>query len=243
MRSVRFRDGDEIRSGEYDGEGTVRAADERYDFEDVEILPPCEPTKIVGFGGNHASQVNNREIFTDPESPRDLMSYVKPGHATVGHGKQLELPDEDTIYELELAVVIDEECYGATGDDYSKYIRGYTVYNDLTRLGPEQLAWKKLFDDSAPLGPAIVPEEHIPDDAKLRSKINGRVEQTGKVSDYIFSPSDLIEYVSDRVTLYPGDVIAMGATHGYGRLTDGDSVELSIDGIGTLSNEVTVPSP
>jgi 2-keto-4-pentenoate hydratase/2-oxohepta-3-ene-1,7-dioic acid hydratase in catechol pathway len=243
MRNVRFRDGGEVRCGEYDGEGTIHAAGRGYGFGDVEILSPCEPAKIVGFGGNHRTQGDNRDVFDEPESPGDLMSYVKPGHVTVGHGEEIALPDDDTVYELELAVVIDEECHDVAGGDYSEYVRGYTIYNDLTRMGPERLAWKKLFDDSAPLGPAVVPEGRIPEDAELRSRINGELEQTGKVSDYVFSASDLIAYVSDRITLYPGDVIAMGATHGYGRLTDGDSVELSIDGIGTLSNDVTVPAP
>ncbi|WP_117595571.1 fumarylacetoacetate hydrolase family protein [Haloprofundus halophilus] len=238
MRQVRFIDpAGSTRTGEW-VDGGVEFASQRFDVEDVSILPPTNPTKIVCVGLNYRLHAEE----TDSEIPERPLLFLKTPNTLAGHGDTIALPkDKERIdYEAELGVVIGEQCRNVSRENVDEVIAGYTVVNDLSNRDDqrEEQNWVrgKAFDNSAPVGPVLAPPEALADDASIELRQNGEVKQSSTIDDMIFGVPELIEEITKLVTLEAGDVIATGTPEGVGPISDGDTVEVEIDGVGTLVN-------
>jgi 2-keto-4-pentenoate hydratase/2-oxohepta-3-ene-1,7-dioic acid hydratase in catechol pathway len=212
-----------------------------YELSDLEILPPSHPSKIVCVGLNyhdHATELG----MSVPEEP---IIFIKPPSAVIGqHGKILYPKMSKRVdYEAELAIIIGKKCKNITYDRAFDVIAGFTCFNDVTARDLQQKdgQWTraKSFDTFAPVGPFLV---HVadfnPEDASISTRVNGEVMQDSNISNLIFDVPYLIEFISGIMTLEVGDIIATGTPAGVGELHPGDTVEVEIEGIGTLSNEV-----
>jgi len=244
MRHIRFVDprSGEPRTGRIEGEWIGTHA-QKQRLEDVELLSPCVPSKIVCVGRNyvdHATELGN-DVPTQP------LLFLKPPSAVIGPGAAIVLPESDTVhYEAELAVVIGRRCRNVKAAESADVILGYTCLNDISDRMAQQ--WEtnwvraKAFDTSAPLGPAIVSPEELTFPLDIELRLNGAVRQKASTADMIFSVPRLIETITSFMTLEPGDVIATGTPAGVGALSAGDLVEVEIQGIGTLRNPVLGPT-
>ncbi|MDG5774923.1 fumarylacetoacetate hydrolase family protein [Haloarculaceae archaeon H-GB1-1] len=257
MKRVRFRDSaGNVRGGRWttvDGEDVVTAAagpygriafgDETYSPDEVDILAPCEPTKIVCIGLNY----EDHAAETGKDVPDRPMLFLKPPNTVATHGQRVTVPaDKERIdFEAELAVVIGEQCRNVSASGAEDVIAGYTCMNDLSNRDDQRVEqnWVrgKAFDDAAPIGPLLATPEHLKDDATIESRVNGDTRQSSSIDNLIFSIPELIEEITAYMTLEPGDVISTGTPAGVGPLEDGDEVEIEIEGIGTLRHTVHVP--
>ena len=257
MKRVRFRDSaGNVRGGRWtveDGEPVVTAAagpygriafgDESYPPEEVDVLPPCEPTKIVCVGRNYADHADEM----DNDVPDRPLLFLKPPNTVTSHNKTVTLlADKERIdYEAELGVVIGEQCKNVNARNAEDVIAGYTCVNDLSNRDDQEVEqnWVrgKAFDNACPIGPLVATPEHVPDDATIESRVNGETRQSSSIDHLIFSVPELIEEITDYMTLEPGDVIATGTPAGVGPLEDGDEVEIEIEGVGTLKHSVRIP--
>jgi 2-keto-4-pentenoate hydratase/2-oxohepta-3-ene-1,7-dioic acid hydratase in catechol pathway len=251
MRLVRFRFGDRIATGAVDrGSDEIRVLQGTF-FEDpvptgesvpldaVHLLAPVLPSKLVCVGKNYAAHA--AEFGMDvPEEP---LLFLKPSTAVIGPGDPIRLlPISRRVdYEGELAVVIGRLARDVQAEDASKYILGYTCGNDVTlrdlQKTDDQWARAKGFDGSAPLGPWIETDLD-PNDALVRTRLNGEVRQQASTADLVFGVATLLEYLTSFMTMLPGDVLLTGTPEGVGKLAEGDVVEVEVEGVGTLRNEV-----
>lgn len=255
MRVARFAGEDDPRYGvvgEEDGVPTIAVlkgdplyagfelTGQKVPLEDVRLLAPVIPrSKVIGIGRNYAKHAV--ELGNDvPERP---LVFLKPNTSVVGPGDPVVHPEEtqDLQYEGELAVVIGRICKDVSVEDAPKVIFGYTVGNDVTardlQRSDDQWARAKGFDTFCPLGPWI--ETNLdPADLRVTTELDGDVRQDGRTSDMIFSVADVIAYVSGFMTLLPGDVILTGTPEGVGPMKAGDRVSVTVEGIGTLTNQV-----
>lgn len=214
-------------------------SDEIYDEEEVTFLPPVIPSKFVCVGRNyaeHAKELGN-EVPTEP------LIFLKPSTAANAHkGDILYPPMSNKVdHEAELAVVIGKRCSQVSEKDAMKYVFGYTCLNDITARDIQKKENKftraKSFDTFAPFGPFIETEFDY-ENVGIRCRVNGEIRQDGNTKDMIFKIPYLISFISNVMTLLPGDVIATGTPSGVGGLNIGDTVEVEIDGIGKLVNYV-----
>lgn len=208
-------------------------------LEDVTLLAPCRPTKIVCVGQNyraHAAELGNPV----PEEP---LLFFKPPSAIVPTRGEIEYPPWSELlhYEAELAVVIATRCRNAHAADALSFVLGYTCFNDVTardlQYRDNQWGRAKGFDASACIGPWIETDLD-PSSLAVRSYLNGELRQDGATSDLVFSVAELIAFISGVMTLVPGDVLATGTPAGVGELVVGDTVEVEVEGIGRLANVV-----
>lgn len=209
-------------------------------LQEVELLPPCEPTKLVCVGRNyadHAAELGNAV----PDEP---LLFLKPPTAVIATGTPIEYPSYSSLlnYEGELAVVIGRRCRNVPASRARDVIAGYTVMNDVTardvQRSDSQWTRGKAFDASAPLGPWIATELDA-HDVRVRTWVNDELRQDGTTRDLVFRVEHLIAYVSRVMTLEAGDVIATGTPAGVGELKLGDRVVVEVEGIGRLENTVT----
>jgi 2-keto-4-pentenoate hydratase/2-oxohepta-3-ene-1,7-dioic acid hydratase in catechol pathway len=249
MRLVRFRFGDRIATGVVEGDA-VRAlagtffenpvpSGEEVPLEDVRLLAPVLPSKVVCLGKNYAAHAAE----FGGEVPEEPLVFLKPSTSVAGPGDPIPLlPISNRVdYEGELAVVIGRIARNVRAEEAFRYILGYTCGNDVTlrdlQKKDEQWARAKGFDGSCPLGP-WVETELDPIDVHLETRLNGEVRQSASTSDMVFGVATVIEFVTEFMTLLPGDVIMTGTPEGVGKLEPGDKVEIEIDGIGVLMNPV-----
>jgi 2-keto-4-pentenoate hydratase/2-oxohepta-3-ene-1,7-dioic acid hydratase in catechol pathway len=237
-RSVRFRDESGIaRRGRLDGDRVV-VGGRTYDVEDVDLLAPVEPTKVVGVGKTYRSQIEELGE-TVPERPT---LFLMPPKAVVGPDATVVLPnDEDRIcFEGEIGVVIGEECRDVPSAEAMDVVAGYTCVNDITNFDrvDQGLVQAKAFDCATPIGPVVAPPSSVPDDPTLELHLNGEREQRTSLSKLLFPVEELVEYASAGMTLEAGDVISTGTPAGVGPLHDGDTVEVTLDGVGTLTSHI-----
>jgi 2-keto-4-pentenoate hydratase/2-oxohepta-3-ene-1,7-dioic acid hydratase in catechol pathway len=210
-----------------------------FNCDEIRLLPPCQPSKIVAIGINyHSHAVEFKHDL--PDSP---LMFLKPATAVIGHEDNIVYPhlSRQVDYEGELGIVIGKSAHYVSAIDASKYIFGYTCFNDITArdLQKKDGQWTRAkgFDTFAAIGPWIETELD-PCALKLETRLNGAVKQQGTTSDLIFPASQLVSAVSQVMTLLPGDVIASGTPCGVGPMQPGDTVEIQIEGIGTLINHV-----
>lgn len=209
---------------------------------DVRLLAPILPSKVLCLGRNfrdHAAELGNPV----PTSP---ILFMKPSTSVIGPNAAIKLPANSARvdYEGELAVVIGKPCRDVKAEDAASVILGYTVGNDVTardlQKSDGQWARAKGFDSFCPLGPWIVTHLSLDEasDLQVTTTVNGELKQDGRTSDMVQGIAELVEYVSGFTTLLPGDVILTGTPAGVGPLQPGDSVSVTVEGIGTLTNPV-----
>lgn len=239
MKRIRFRDpAGSVRTGVLDDE-TVRFGGRSYDLDAIEVLPAAEPTKVICVGLNYVDHAAE----TDSEVPDRPLLFMKAPNAVTAHGTTIALPEnkERVDYEGELGVVIGTQCRNVAAEDAASVIAGYTCVNDLSNRDDQRREQNwirgKAFDNAAPIGPVVASPEDVPDDATITTRRNGTIEQESTIDSLYFSVPELIEEITELLTLEPGDVIATGTPEGVGPIDDGDTVEVSIEGVGTLRNE------
>ena len=173
--------------------------------------------------------------------PEEPIIFIKPSTAAIGHCDNIIYPNNSTQvdYEAELGIVISKEAHHVSSNDASDYIGGYTVINDVTArdLQRKDVQWTraKSFDTFAPIGPCIETELD-PMDQNITLKINSKLKQNSNTKNMIFDVYELIEFISNIMTLKAGDIISTGTPPGVGPMNVGDTVEVEIEGIGILKN-------
>lgn len=236
----------EVRYGILEGEDVYETAGPagdrkgaRHSIGGIRLLPPCAPTKIMCVGRNyveHAKELGN-------EVPAEPLIFMKPPSSLLETGGAVVYPrlSQRVDFEGELGVVIGARARHVKAADAMACVLGYTVVNDVTArdLQKKDGQWTrgKGFDTFCPVGPWVVPAGEV-DLASMRvtTRLNGEVKQDGPVTDMIFPVADIIAYVTQFVTLEPGDLIATGTPPGVGPMQPGSLVEVEISGIGLLRN-------
>jgi 2-keto-4-pentenoate hydratase/2-oxohepta-3-ene-1,7-dioic acid hydratase in catechol pathway len=256
MREVRFRDpAGHVRVGEWT-DGSIDYYGRTYDASDVDVLPPTEPTKVVCLAANYIEHMKESPGRSVPEDVPDRPElFLKGPNAVAGHGDTITLPTPGTErdgwsgeerhridHEAELGVVIGRQCRNVAEDEVENVIRGYTCVNDLSNRNDQTVEqnWVrgKSFDGAAPVGPVVAAPDQVPDNPRIRLRVNGETRQDSDDDEFVFSVPEAIAEITEFITLEPGDIVAMGTTYGVGRLTDGDTVAVEIEGVGTLRHSV-----
>ena len=206
--------------------------------ESAAILPPCEPGKIIAVGLNYRDHAAE---FGKP-GPEEPVLFSKMPGCVIPHGAPILYPaiSKRVDYEAELAIIIGRDGRDIPYADSVKHILGFTCANDVTardlQVKDGQWTRAKGFDTFLPLGPVIT--DSVSPDASIELTVNGAVKQRSSLDRMIFSPQYLVSFISRVMLLNKGDVIITGTPGGIGPLVPGDSVSVSISGIGTLTNEV-----
>lgn len=251
MRIAKFQAGDKIGWGLVDGPELVvfrghpifqgyETTGERIPLKEVNLLPPILPTsKIVCIGKNYADHAAEM----GGELPKEPLIFLKPTTSVIGPEEAIVLPaiSNQVDHEGELAIVIGSLAKDVSIDKATDYIWGYTIANDVTARDIQNLdgQWTRAkgFDTFCPLGP-WVETEFVPDGQILETKVDGDVRQSASVDLLIHKVDRIIQHVSQAMTLLPGDVILTGTPAGIGPIESGQLVEISIEGIGRLTNPV-----
>lgn len=249
MRICRVAVGDELHYGVIEGEAVALLSSHPFGpFEpegrvlplaDVRLAAPVLPSKVIAVGRNYADHA--REM--GGEVPAAPMIFLKPSTSVIGPGDPIALPwqSEQVEHEAELAVVIGRMCRDVPEDRVHEVVLGYTCANDVTARDLQrtdgQWGRAKGFDSFCPLGPWIETSVDL-DDADITCLVNGELRQGGTTGDMVRDVVELVSWISSVMTLLPGDVILTGTPAGVGPIVAGDTVSVSIDGIGTLTNPV-----
>ena len=210
-----------------------------YALEDVRLIAPAEPTKIVCVGKNYKAHADEMKEG-QPEEP---LLFLKPSTCIVGNEETVVYPNlsKRVDYEAELGVVIGRAAHAVQPGHAHEYIFGYTCLNDVTardiQKGDGQWTRGKGFDTFCPTGPYIE-TEFSPETAEITTLLNGKIVQHSPVSAMMHGIDKLICYITQCMTLLPGDIIATGTPSGIGSMQRGDTVEVRITGLGTLRNTV-----
>ena len=249
MKIVRFISGKSQKAGiitngeitEVSGDilGDYGPSSRKYAIQNVRLIAPCTPTKIVAVGLNYRDHAQELGMTVPPEP----LLFLKPATSVIGPGDSIVYPRMSirVDYEAELGVVIKKRAKNVEEKDSLDYILGYTCFNDVTARDLQskdvQFTRSKGFDTFAPLGPWIVTDID-PGDLKIELRLNGKLKQSSRTSQLIFGIPRLVSFISRVMTLLPGDLIATGTPSGIGPMKIGDTVEVKIEGIGTLRNTV-----
>jgi 2-keto-4-pentenoate hydratase/2-oxohepta-3-ene-1,7-dioic acid hydratase in catechol pathway len=249
MKFVRYQNGANIGYGIWEGDfvqeisgsifGEYKVTSKKRKLSEVRLLPPAEPTKILCVGLNYRDHIEELKEKT-PEFPSH---FIKPLTTIIGPEDPILFPRvaQRVDYEGELAGVIKNRVKDVSEKDALQHILGYTCLNDITERQltrvQGQLTRSKGFDTFCPFGPCIATDLD-PFHLTVRTYLNGKRVQEGRTSDMVFSVPFLISYLSQCMTLLPGDIISTGTPKGIGPMKPGDVVEVSIDGIGTLRNPI-----
>ena len=207
----------------------------------VEVLTPCLPTKIIGLWNNFGAVAAKNGL----DRPREPLYFYKPPSGILAPGGTITRPesyDGGVIFEGELGVVIGKRCMDVSMAEVDDFVLGYTCVNDATALpmifeDPSFPQWSraKSFDTFTPFGPVIATDLDT-GSLQVTARLNGEVQQDYPVSDMFFSPLELVQRISRGMTLLPGDIITCGTSLGALQMEAGSTIEIHIDGIGTLSN-------
>ena len=251
MKLARFLKDSSIKFGVVEGEnvieiegsifGNFKKTSVSYKRNDVKLLAPCEPSKVIAIGLNYKAHAAE---FNKP-LPEEPMLFMKPSTAVIGPDDQIIYPhhmSRRVDYEGELGVVVGKKAHMVKKEDAREYILGYTCFNDVTARDLQgkdiQYTRAKGFDTFAPMGPWIETELN-PADVRIETYLNSEKRQDTSTRDMIFDVYHLLSFVSHVMTLLPGDVIATGTPSGVGKMKPGDKVEVRIEGIGSLINAVS----
>jgi 2-keto-4-pentenoate hydratase/2-oxohepta-3-ene-1,7-dioic acid hydratase in catechol pathway len=226
--------GDPIYSG-------IVPVEKSLNLSDVKLLAPVIPrSKVVCIGKNYADHAAEM----DSEVPSEPIIFIKPNTSVIGPNETIIWPrmSERIDYEAELAIVIGRICKEVPASKAKDVIYGYTLANDVTArdLQKKDGQWSRAkgFDTFCPLGPWIE-TEFIPGDQKITATLNGEVKQSSMLSEMIFKVPQIVEFVTNVMTLLPGDVILTGTPAGIGPMPSGASITVAIDGLGALTNKVS----
>ncbi|AMT71797.1 fumarylacetoacetate hydrolase family protein [Mycobacteroides immunogenum] len=219
--------------------GTPTFTGRQWPLADVRLLAPILASKVVAMGKNYAAHAAEMG-GAPPESP---VIFIKPNTSIIGPGLPIQLPPSasEVHHEGELAIVIGRPCKDVPAARAAENILGYTIGNDVSARDHQrtdgQWTRAKGHDTFCPLGPWIVTDLD-PSDLEIRTEVNGEVGQRSRTSLLLHDVGAIVEWVSAVMTLLPGDVILTGTPEGVGPIVDGDTVSVTIEGIGTLSNPV-----
>ncbi len=231
----------EDKIGEIEGDlfGSYKRKEARMPLSDASLLPPSKPSKILCVGRNyvdHAKELGN-------EVPKVPLIFMKPPSAIIADGGTIILPPQSrqVEHEGELVAVIGKRGRHIAAEDAGQYILGYTVGNDITARDLQKMddQWTRAkgFDTFCSFGPWI-DTDFDPSDAVLTCRVNGQMRQMASTRDMVFNVGVLVAYVSSIMTLEPGDLLFTGTPAGVGELSDGDVVDVEIEGLGKLSTAV-----
>jgi 2-keto-4-pentenoate hydratase/2-oxohepta-3-ene-1,7-dioic acid hydratase in catechol pathway len=231
--------------------GRISFTGARYAQADVRLLSPILPSKVVCVGKNYAAHI--AEMNTG-DAPKEPLLFLKPSTAVIGPGDAIRIPPGSTNvhHEAELAVVIGARgARHVTPEQATASIFGYTIGNDVTERDMQkndgQWTRAKGFDSFCPIGPWI--ETDLPGlgldpaDLEVACTVDDEPRQKGRTSQLIFDVPTLISYISQVMTLLPGDVVLTGTPSGVGPIRPGQRVDVTIEGLGTLSNTVAAVEP
>ena len=253
MKLARFLTGDRVSYGVVEGDLVYEISEEDFfsgsavnrgaghKLTSVRLLAPVLPSKIVAIGLNfkaHAAEFGKAL----PEEP---MLFLKPSTAVIGPGDEIVYPSHMSRrvdYEGELALVVGKEAKAVAVEEAQRHILGYTCFNDVTARDLQgkdvQYTRAKGFDTFAPMGPWLETELDA-GDVRIETFLNGEKRQDTSTGDMIFNVFDLLSFVTHVMTMLPGDVIATGTPSGVGKMKPGNTVEVRVEGIGSLVNTVT----
>jgi len=243
MQLARFIAGGRLLNGTLDINRLIGSDGNTYDPDKVVWLPPASPTKIVGLVLNYSDHANELGLTTASEP----VLFFKPNNTLLGHLGNIVYPKGATYmhYEAELVVVMARQCRRVRAANAKDFVKGYTIGNDVTvrdfitnTFRPPIKA--KGFDTFLPLGPCVVTTDELEDVSNLNlvTRVNGEVRQEGNTKDLMHSVPELIEFITEFMTLEEDDLILTGTPKGISPIKPGDKVEISIDNIGTLRNSV-----
>lgn len=236
-------DGETIQPISGDLFGDHSPSGEKVELSTVNLRYPCEPPKVLAVGLNYASHLGERP---KPEVPE---IFFKPTTSLQDPGGPIEIPpnSKDLHYEAEFVIVIGKTAARVSEDEALDYVFGYTCGNDVsdrnwqngTKGDTKDRQWwrAKGSDTFGPLGPAITVGLDY-NKSRIQLRLNGEVKQSQMISDLIFGPPQIVSFISQYVTLTPGDVIFTGTPGSTSPMKAGDVVEVEIDGIGVLRNPV-----
>ncbi len=250
MKYARFQVGDNERYGIVEGEellelygsplGDHGPNGNSHRIADVKLLPPVAPTKIVCIGQNYIEHIKELGV-TPPSVP---LFFLKPPSSLIGPGDAIVYPRmaQRVDYEGELAVVIKKTMKNVPAGEALNYVFGYSCFNDVTERklaseNPFNLTISKSFDTFSALGPYVATDLDG-DNLALKTTLNGKVMQADSTKNCIFGIKKLLEYLSQCLTLCPGDIVTTGTPKGIAPMRVGDLVEVEIEGIGILKNRV-----
>jgi 2-keto-4-pentenoate hydratase/2-oxohepta-3-ene-1,7-dioic acid hydratase in catechol pathway len=216
-------------------------AEPRYDAERILLLPPCAPTKIIGVGRNyadHAKELGN-------PVPAEPLLFLKPPSSLNASGRPVEYPaiTQSLHFEGELGLVIGQRCRHLTRETAWDAIAGFTIVNDFTardlQKADVQFTRGKGFDTFCPAGPWMVPAAEFDwTQHRVTTRVDGEIRQDAPLTDMIFTPDAILVAITRVMTLEPGDLIATGTPAGVGAVEPDSVVEVTISGIGTLTNRI-----
>ena len=219
--------------------GPIGFTGDRWALPDVRMLSPILPSKVVALGRNYDEHA--REMGTD--APSTPLLFIKPSTSVIGDRDAIRLPasSAEVHYEGELAVVIGTPARNVSREEAPGVVLGYACANDVTARDQQradvQFTRSKGYDSFCPLGPWI---ETVldPSDLRLVTRVNGEIKQDGRTSQMVHDVSSQIAFISEVMTLLPGDVILTGTPAGVGPIMAGDTVSVEVEGIGVLTNPV-----
>ena len=220
--------------------GTPTFTERSWPLAEVRLLAPILASKVVCMGKNYLEHLIEMGGDVAPEDP---VIFLKPNTAIIGPGVPIQLPASASAvhHEGELAVVIGRPCKDVTAARAADAILGYTIANDVSARDQQQAdgQWTRAkgHDTFCPVGPWIVTDLD-PSDLRIRTEVNGVVRQDSRTSQMIHDIGAIIEWVSAVMTLLPGDLILTGTPAGVGPIENGDTVSITVEGIGTLTNPV-----
>ncbi len=235
--------GDKVGAVEGSPFSQYRRLDATLPFSSVRLLAPAEPSKIVCIGRNYVEHAREH----DAEVPEIPLLFLKPPSSIIPSGEKIILPPQSqrVEHEAELVVVIGKTCRWVSAENALDYVFGYTIGLDITArdLQRRDGQWTrgKGFDTFCPLGPWIETDFDA-GDALITCHVNEEMRQMASTRDMVFTVRQLLAFISSVMTLFPGDVIMTGTPAGVGPLIPGDTVQVTIEGIGTLRNPVALPS-
>ena len=249
MQIIRYQKDEQIHTGYLDRDGIGAITGDIFgefarsgrvaSLSEVRLLAPCQPSKVVGVARNFTDRVRE----TGAAAPPLPLLFIKPGTSVIGPGDAIELPPQAQQVEFaaELGVVIGKRARRVAPEDAQQYILGYTCANDVTArdLLEQDGLWArgKGFDTFCPLGPCLT-NQLDPTALLITCRVNGETRQMSSTHDMLFTIPQQIAFISGVMTLLPGDVVLTGSPAGVGALAHSDTVEIEIEGIGTLSNPV-----
>lgn len=252
MKFLRFKSGKTKTCGILNGEivhptsgtpfGNFKILDKQHTLSELELLAPVDPSKIIAVGLNYIDHANELKMPV-PDEP---ILFMKPPSSVLSPEGEIIYPEmcKQVDYEAELAVVIKNRAKNLSPKEAKEHILGYTCANDVTArdLQKKDGQWTraKSFDTFSPLGPYIISDIN-PDNLKIELLLNGLIRQSSTTANMIFNVYQLLSFISKVMTLLPGDVVMTGTPAGVGPLQIGDTVEVRIEGIGSLINYVKEP--
>jgi len=249
LKICRYKSGADVGFGILEGEeiialkgdpfGGIEKTKTRRKVDEVTLLSPTQPSKVVAVGLNYQEHIDE----TGMQKPDAPVLFIKPSTSVIGPGRPIIYPGSAARvdYEAELAIVIGKKCKNVAAKDAAGCIFGYTCLNDVTERFMQgmdgQWTRAKSFDTFCPVGPYIVTDID-PKGLKVEAYLNGERKQSGNTDMLIFGIDELVGFISGVMTLLPGDVIATGTPSGIGPMEPGDTVEIRVENIGSLKNLV-----